>query len=123
MSDIKMTLTDGQKDRIEDLYSHLDTEYQVRAVAYMYGLDRNEAKERLQELPEDKIADSVDYYDLDGLPVKMKQEMFERKQAARQEIQERYGLSPLRAMCARDDTALGKGLESLQAKPDVEKGQ
>lgn len=66
MSTIKKTLTDEQKEQIEDLYTHLDPGYQIDAVGYMYGLDWATAKERMGEFSEDEIARSIDYFDLDG---------------------------------------------------------
>lgn len=44
MSTIKKTLTDEQKEQIEDLYTHLDPGYQIDAAGYMYGLDWATAK-------------------------------------------------------------------------------
>lgn len=121
MSTIKKTLTDEQKEQIEDLYTHLDPGYQIDAVGYMYGLDWATAKERMGEFSEDEIARSIDYFDLDGFNPLQKQEVFEQKQAARKEIEEQYDLSPLRAMCARDTFTFDKGLENIQSGPAMEK--
>lgn len=122
MSNVKMTLTDEQRKQIEERYnSQLDEDYQINAVGYMYGLNYGEAKKYRQELPEDKIADSIDYYALEGLDARSKMEIFEQKQTARVEFQELYGLSPLHAICVRDDMAFDKGLENIQTGPEMEK--
>ena len=123
MSEIKKTLTEEQKEEIEDLYGHLDPEYQIKAVGYMYGLEYQDAKKRMSEFSEEEIANSIDYYDLDGFNPLKKNEFYEQKQTSRKEIEETYGLSPLRAMCARDRLTFDRGLDSIQTEAGMENGQ
>lgn len=122
MSNVKMMLTDEQRKQIEERYnSQLDEDYQINAVGYMYGLNYGEAKKYRQELSEDKIADSIDYYALEGLDARSKMEIFEQKKAKRAKLQDQYELSPLHAICVRDDMAFDKGLENIQTGPEMEK--
>lgn len=49
-----------------------DAEYQLEAVAYMYGKSMPEAKKMLSSLSKEELRRARDYYDLEGLPVSMR---------------------------------------------------
>lgn len=95
-------LTDRELEAAERLYDITDKEMQATAVGYMYGMPDKGAAERLRdELTEDEIADSYDYYLCRGLPTAAKLEMYGKLKGEREAVMEEYGLGPIDAVVKR----------------------
>lgn len=110
-------LSDDELEAAMRMYDITDREMQVTAVGYMYGMaDRKSAGELLDTLPEDKVADSYDYFCCHGLPAPMKQEAYESLKESRKAIMEQYGIGAIEAVSRRQelkDEDFTKAVESV----------
>lgn len=97
-------LSDEELEVAMQLYDITDREMQVTAVGYMYGMpDRKQAETLLDGLPEEKVADSYDYYLCYGLPLELKVAIYNSLKERRESIMEEYSIGAIDAVVKRQE--------------------